>query len=879
MKIRWAERARAARGQGALAALAAIKQLSRLPALGRLYPAAAIAAVRQTRLFDRDYYLEANADVATSNFSPLRHYVLFGDREGRMPMPLFDPAYYRAHVKGRFKSVNALLHYAWVGRHLHKSPSPWFDVAFYLSHNKDVARAGLDPLMHYVEYGGVEGRSPSANFDGAYYLRCNPDVAGSRVNPLLHYLRFGRFEGRQTMPGYMAETEPEAVGPIPQATSPSDADWAGLRSGHSPASALVDVVVPVYKGRAETLRCLFSVLASSNKTPYELVVIDDASPDAGLAADLTRLAGQGLFTLLVNPENRGFVHTVNRGMALHADRDVILLNADTEVYGDWLDRLRQAATRQPRTCTVTPLSNNATICSYPRFLHDNPYPLEVGFATLDALAATVNAGVEVVAPTGVGFCLYLRRECLDDVGLFDEEAFGRGYGEENDFCQRAIGKEWRNVIAADVFVHHWGSTSFQGERAKRVQAALKLMDQRYPAYRKDVQQFIERDPLAAARRALDWMRLKAQSGAENVLIVCHSRGGGAERHVQEDTRELLAAGVGVFYMRPQRGQPSRVTISHPVCKALPNLGSFDLASAGELLSALRELGVSRIHAHGLVDFVPDAADRIGALARELGVPLWVDVHDYKVICPRINLIDRNGRYCGEPADAARCDACLAAEGNDFGVRSIREWRTMHHRVLQGAERIMVPDEDVAIRLSRYFPDLRYTVSPHEDVDSQAIELRRLELAEDEPLRIVVIGAIGRMKGYDLLLACARDAKKRRLPLEFVLLGYSMDDARLAQAGVNVTGRYLEPEALEKLDALSPHVVWLPSIWPETYSYTLSLALKAGYPVYAFDLGAIARRLRSLGLASGLMPLSVADHPARVNRIFEACRNQHLNLVH
>jgi glycosyltransferase involved in cell wall biosynthesis len=475
--------------------------------------------------------------------------------------------------------------------------------------------------------------------------------------------------------------------------------------------------------------------------------------------------------------------------------------------------------------------------------------------------------------------MYLRRDCLDDVGLFDEEAFGRGYGEENDFCQRAIGKGWRNIIAADVFVRHWGSTSFQGERARRVQAALKLLDRRHPEYQRDVRRFIEQDPLAAARRALDWMRLKAQSGAENVLIVCHSRGGGAERHVQEDTRDLLAAGVGVFYMRPRRGQPSRVTIDHPVCKSLPNLDAFDLADADAILAALRELRISRIHVHGLVDFVPDAADRVGALARDLGVPLWVEVHDYKVICPRINLIDHTGRYCGEPADEPRCDACLATEGNEFGVRSIRQWRSMHHRVLQGAERIMVPDEDVAVRLSRYYPDLRYTVSPHEDVDSQAIGVRQPEVAEDEPLRIVVIGAIGRMKGYDILLACARDAKKRRLPLEFILLGYSMDDARLVQAGVSVTGRYLELEALEKLGALSPHVVWLPSIWPETYSYTLSLALKAGYPVYAFDLGAIARRLRALGLGSGLIPLSDADHPARVNRMFEGCRINRMNLAH
>lgn len=867
------------RGQALLGMLWIARPLRQLPALGRLYHVLVGKLIGKTRLFDSAFYLQANPDVAQSKVSSLRHYVADGDREGRQPMPFFDPCYYRAHAKGKLKSINSLLHYAWIGRYLRVSPSPWFDVAYYFAQNKDVARSGLDPLIHYLRYGGLEGRSPCSNFDGAFYLRCNRDVVESRVNPLLHYLLFGRIEGRASLPTYAMESDPGNEVPIPSASLPSEEEWNALRRRRNPGTAVVDVVVPVYKGRAETLRCLFSALASTNTTPYELVVINDASPDPELTDDLERLANRGLFTLYTNDKNRGFVHTVNLGMALHCERDVVLLNSDAEVYGDWLDRLRNASQRHARTGTVTPLSNNATICSYPRFLHDNPYPLEIGYATLDAIAATVNAGVEAEAPTAVGFCVYIRRDCLNEAGYFDEEAFGKGYGEENDFCQRAIRKGWRNIIVADVFVRHWGSMSFQGERATRVQSALKVVDKRYPNYQKDVREFINQDVLALARRQLDWARLTAQSGSENVLIACHSRGGGAERHVQEDTLELLAAGVGVFYMRPQRGRPSHVQITHPLCTTLPNLEPFRLADTEVLQTALRKLGITRIHTHGLVDFTAEAPQQIQAIAKMLGVPFWVDVHDYKVICPRINLVDRDGRYCGEPADEARCDACLASEGNDFGVRSIRDWRAMHRQVLQGAERIFVPDQDVADRLVRYYPELEYTVSPHDALDSVSVAIRQPELTDGERLRIVVIGAIGRMKGYNVLLACARDAKKRRLPLDFILLGYSMDDSRLEQAGVTVTGRYLEQEALDKLHALTPHLVWLPSTWPETYSYTLSLAIKGGYPVFAFDLGAVAHRLRGHGMAAGLMPISHADHPRQVNEFFEVRRNEYQNLVH
>lgn len=864
--IRLGDRIKAWRGEMLLNSLWLLKIMFKAPVLRNLYRNLLISLIRRTGLFDRPYYLDNNGDAVQIGMSPLQHYVTSGDREGRSPMALFDPAYYRGQVRGRGRRVNTLLHYAYVGRYRRISPSPWFDVDYYLAHNKDVARAGYDPLVHFLKWGGFEGRSPCRQFDGAYYLRTNPTVVEGRLNPLLHYLHAGRFERRSTLP----EGHGVAADPMPyevfQPSLPSEESWSALRPRAGIDHIAVDVVVPVYKGRIETLRCLHSVLSAECVTPFELVVIDDASPDARLAEDLQRLALEGLFTLLYNPGNCGFVHTVNRGMGLHPDRDVVLLNSDTEVYDGWLDRLRQVAQRNEHTATVTPLSNNATICSYPRFLHDNPFPLELGYDELDALAATVNAGFEVEAPTAVGFCMYVKRACLEEVGLFDETEFGRGYGEENDFCQKAIGKGWRNIIAADIFVHHWGSTSFQGEKGKRIQIALKTLDRLHPNYQKDVARFIERDPLFDARRRLDYARMQRLRQERNVLIVCHNRGGGTERHVQEDVRQLTGEGFGVFLLRPKPGQPSHALLSHSTANALPNKRSFALADTRAWLQVLKGLGITEMHTHSLVDLVPKAPDHLVALAKALGARLEVNLHDYKVICPRINLVDGSGFYCGEPTEAA-CNRCLVENGSDFGVTDIVAWRAMHRRAMSAADRVLVPDLDVAERLGRYFPGVSFEVSPHEEIDPKRILIRPPHLAPGERLRIVVIGAIGKIKGFDILLACARDARHRRLPLEFIVMGYSMNDRLLQEAGVRITGRYLEENALDTLSALSPHVVWLPSVWPETYSYTLSIALRAGLPVAAFDLGAIARRLRELDLADGLMPLAVAGQPGKMNSRF------------
>jgi GT2 family glycosyltransferase len=266
---------------------------------------------------------------------------------------------------------------------------------------------------------------------------------------------------------------------------------------------VIDVIIPVYKGPHQTRRCIDSVLRSVEVTPFEIVAVDDASPDADITRYLDELAREGRITLVRNDSNVGFVQPVNRGMALHTDRDVVLLNSDTEVANDWLDRLRRSAYAYPDVATVTPFSNNATICSYPFEGWAGGVPGSLGLAALDHLCASTNAGRTVDLPTAVGFCMYIRRTCLDQVGLFDAQRFGRGYGEENDFCMRAAGAGWRNVLSGDVFVYHEGAVSFSGERLALTENAGKTLADLYPDYLRKVREYVRHDPAGTLRAAID----------------------------------------------------------------------------------------------------------------------------------------------------------------------------------------------------------------------------------------------------------------------------------------------------------------------------------------------------------------------------------------
>lgn len=796
--------------------------------------------VRRTGLFDEEWYSLVNPDEVGAGIDPVRHYVIHGDREGRWPMRLFDPLHYRAHAPARCpKLLNSLLHYAWLGRYRGATTSSWFDAGWYLNINRDVKFARMDPLRHFVDFGWAEGRLPSETFDREQFLR-----AMSKHGHGLGDSPFGK------------AVDPEA---------PSAEAWAKLAPPVHEGPVAVNVIVPVYRGYAETLRCLHAVLSNPQKTAYELVVINDAGPDAALNAFLPKLAARGLFRYYVNDTNLGFVGTVNRGMRLDRGRDVVLLNADAEPYGDWLDRLRASAYREERVASVTPLSNNATICSYPRFNQDNPQTLELRGRELDGIAARVNAGVSVPAPTGVGFCMYIRRAALDAVGLFDEEAFGQGYGEENDFCQRAIHAGWRNLIAADTYVWHWGATSFANSRRRRIRRAMEVLSGRYPTYHKDVAAFVAADPLAPARRRIDEARLAAAGSDRNVLVVTHSRGGGTERLIAGLIENFRSQGRSVYLLRST--DQGRAQLSMSGVAAMPNIPPVETTSVDAWMDLCRQLSLAEIHVHQLVDFPRGTIDALRAL-RGLwpGVGLRLFVHDYHAICPRINLVDARGIYCGEPARET-CNACLSRpQAGTYRVADIGTWRRDMGALYAAATEVVVPDEDVLARLANYYPTARFRLQPHEPRTAWPAVVTRTR-PSGEPLRVVAIGALGNLKGYNVLLACARDAQERHLPLTFSLMGYSRDDRVLRRAGVTMTGRYQDEDSRAVLAGLEADVVWLPSVWPETYSYTLSIALAEGLPVAAFDIGAIAARLRRESREELLMPLAWSASPSRINSEF------------
>lgn len=280
-------------------------------------------------------------------------------------------------------------------------------------------------------------------------------------------------------------------------------------TSQTPAPLLI--VIPVYQDLAATQRCIESVIASDLPEDASVLIIDDCSPEQATSDYCRAIVDQTGYSLLVNEDNLGFVASANRGMQFRDDADIILLNSDTLVAADWASRMRRSAASDASIGTVTPFSNNGTICSYPLFNYPNSLPPRWTAAQLDNAFASANTALYAEIPTAVGFCMLIKRECLNATGYFDEERFGQGYGEECDFCLRASARGWKHIVAGDVFVFHQGAASFAGSSNERKRAADEIIDELHPHYHAMVSQFIERDPLQALRKRVDIWRMEERA--------------------------------------------------------------------------------------------------------------------------------------------------------------------------------------------------------------------------------------------------------------------------------------------------------------------------------------------------------------------------------
>jgi len=380
----------------------------------------------------------------------------------------------------------------------------------------------------------------------------------------------------------------------------------------------VAVVVPIHNAAGSVARCL-EALARWTPAPWvRLILIDDASSDAAIAPLLEQHALRDNVEVVHQTENRGYTRTVNAGIALAGSADVVLLNSDTQVGPRWLESLRLAAYGDDTVGTVTAVSDNAGAFSVPELEQYCPIPERWDLPATQR-AVLQQAGLRFPElPTGNGFCMFVKRAVIERIGAMDADAFPSGYGEENDFCQRAIRAGFRNIIAGNVLVRHERSASFgDARRAALGVAGMAVLRERYPQYESDVGATLH----GFDRRVLDYRVRRTYAGSDGryataprarLLLVLD---GGA------DVRAALASADPTLETFVVQQQPEL-----RLCHATPD-GTITIVASGsdartdagtacQLATWLLACAIELVSTRG----AGELGARVSARATELGIP-------------------------------------------------------------------------------------------------------------------------------------------------------------------------------------------------------------------------------------------------------------------
>jgi GT2 family glycosyltransferase/glycosyltransferase involved in cell wall biosynthesis len=634
----------------------------------------------------------------------------------------------------------------------------------------------------------------------------------------------------------------------------------------------VSIVVPVYNAAEDVDRCVEAVLRHTTGRA-RLLLIDDASPDPAIAALFERWEGLPGIELHRQATNLGFTATCNHGFALTGRDDVVLLNSDTQVGPGWLDGLRLAAHAAPRIGTVTAVSNNAGVFSVPELNVDNRLP---GWFTVDdmaRLARQASLALWPAAPTGNGFCLYVRRACLDAVGGFDEAAFPRGYGEENDFCMRAAAAGFEHRVDDRTWVWHRRSASFGQAKLAHMQASQAVLADRYPEYRTLIGVFREDAAFLAlrwrVRRALEAALAQGTRPRPRVLFVISTESGGTP----QTNRDLMGALSDRYEPWVLRCDGRVIELTrHGAAEAEESHRLERPISPGTHASAEYDRRVADLllrHGFELVHIRHIAWHGIGLprVCRALGIPVVFSFHDFYTLCPTIKLLDGEGQFCGGRCTKGEAD-CVAELWPASSVPPLRDrfvhrWRAIMAGALETCDAFVTTSPGARDTLLDGLPFLAgrdFRLIPHGRSFTRLASLAT-EPVPDEPLRVLVPGNISAAKGATIVAAlAARDGGRE---IEFHVLGAVDGTLERPRPGVVLHGRYDRDSFAERVATIGPHLAVILSTWPETYCHTLTECWAAGLPVLGNAIGAVGERI---GADGGGWLVDVSSPPEDVHAL-------------
>ena len=513
-----------------------------------------------------------------------------------------------------------------------------------------------------------------------------------------------------------------------------------MMDSHKKGLPPVDIIIPVYNALDDLKLCIASVKKYTDLAQNRLILVNDCSPDAAVTPYLDSLVQSGIL-VLQNAENLGFSGSVNRGIACSDTADVLLLNSDTVVTQNWLQKIGRCAQNDSAIGTVTPLSNSATLCSVPNFCMDNPLPAGFTADSYGDLIERISLKRYPRISVAVGFCMYIKRCVIHDIGLFDAATFERGYGEENDFCNRLEQLGYYNAMCDDTFIYHRGTASFVSEnKAELCRRHEEILRTWYPDQMHANDIFCRDNPVRDIQENVR-LHLAMANGKQNILFLAQrdfapdafDHVGGTQMHTKDLTfglcnqynvfvlardksvlRLTVYVGTEKFYFRFFIGEA-------PIFDC-----STDAVQKKVYETVLDGFDIDIVHIQHTYELSLDLFYE----AKKRNIPLYCTLHDFYTICPTIMMLNAQDTLCLAQRAPEQCAACLRKRTKiSDRVDYIAHWRAVHRKALQQCNQLFAPRESAKNVVLSYYPELaeRLTVIAHgiqpfaqESIDTQPV---------------------------------------------------------------------------------------------------------------------------------------------------------------
>ena len=610
----------------------------------------------------------------------------------------------------------------------------------------------------------------------------------------------------------------------------------------------IDIVIPVYNGK-EYIPPLINSIIKNTTMPFRILICDDKSSDQEIVPLLEKIKERNPKTEIIlqkNTENLGFIKTVNKIVA-HTNNHFVLLNTDTEVPPFWIERLMRPIFADDKIASTTPFTNSGTICSFPNYLEDNSVYGCASVDEIDRHFQYVNfEKTYIEIPTGVGFCMGVNKNIVNELGMFDE-CFGKGYGEENDWCQRAVKKGYKNLHITNLFVYHKHGGSFESQEKKTlIRNNLSILNKRHPTYENQLYSLISKNKLRLLRNIINYKIKNSQN--YSTLIFSHNLGGGAQDYIYEEIKKRISREETIIFVRYDFNLTKDYLIELITNETTIKLNTNNLVELSKLLLPMKfdEIFINSLAAY------PDIEETIKIIQlnkKSSSSKLIVPIHDFLPVCPSYTLLDETMTYCGVPQSEDRCSHCLAKNKRLFrifeGETSISKWREKWVALLHNSHKIICFSKSSRDIFLKAYPDYaeKIEIIPH-NISGRYPKIYQNENKTNQ-IRIGILGGINEAKGAFVIKNLVEYIEKNKLNAQVILIGQT--SIPIKSSYFESTGHYEKEDLPQIVKRKNITQFLIPSIWPETFSYTTEEVMQMGYPLTVFNLGAPAERVQNYKL--------------------------------